>query len=178
MLDAVLRLAETLERPEAARALAPLIVRELHVRLLTGPFGNRFRRLFVRGSQEAAIAEAVAWIAANFREPLRIETLARRAGMAPSTFHRHFKAITTVSPLQYQKRVRLAVAQRLLVQENADVARAAFAVGYESASQFGREYKRLFGASPRRDVETLRAVFFPPAPLPLREDGAGQMARG
>ena len=161
MLDAALRLVETLDRPETAPALAPLIVRELHVRLLAGPFGNRFRRLFAQGSREAAIAEAVAWIAAHFREPLRIEDLARRCNMAPSTFHKHFKEITTVSPLQYQKRARLAEAQRLLLQENADVARAAFAVGYESASQFSREYKRLFGAPPRRDVEELRAGFLP-----------------
>jgi len=158
LLDAFLRMLELLDTPEQAGALGALIRQEIHYRLLTTPFGNQLRLLNTLGSQSNQINQAILWLRENYRESLNVEELAEKLNMAPSTFHKHFKEITTISPLQYQKRLRLGEAQRLMLADGYDVIQAAFAVGYESANQFNREYKRLFGESPRRDVLKMKAV--------------------
>lgn len=152
LLNAFLRLVELLEKPEEVAFLAPVVIQEIHYRLLLGPLGNNLRRFSTLGTQSNQIAQAVAWLRDNYKEPLQIETLARRVNMGTSTFHRHFKEVTSLSPLQYHKRLRLYEAQRLMLTEDADAAGAGLAVGYESPTQFNREYKRMFGEPPRRDV--------------------------
>lgn len=152
LTDAFLRLLEQTETSDRIGFLGSLICQEIHFRLLTGPFGNQLRMLHTYGTHGGHIAEAISWLRENYARPLHIEELAARLNMATSTFHKHFKDITTVSPLQYQKRLRLTEAQRLMLSEGYDAAQAAFAVGYESTTQFSREYKRLFGEAPRRDV--------------------------
>lgn len=152
LLNAFLRLAELLEKPEEVSFLAPVIIQEIHYRLLTGPLGNNLRRFSTLGTQSNQIARAIVWLRDNYKEPLQVETLARRVNMGTSTFHRHFKEVTTLSPLQYHKRLRLYEAQRLMLTEDADAASASLTVGYESPTQFNREYKRMFGEPPRRDV--------------------------
>lgn len=156
LLDAFLRLAELTEKPEQIPVLGDLLFREIHYRLLASPFGNMLRSLNTLGSQGNQIARAIAWLKDNYKKPLHVEELAGRASMAPSTFHKYFKEITTLSPLQYQKRLRLGEAQRLMLSEGCDVTRAALDVGYESATQFIREYKRLYGEPPRRNVMSIR----------------------
>lgn len=156
MLDAFLRLVELAEKPERIKILEPMIIRELHLRLLTGPFGNQLRTIHTHGSQANQIAKSISWLLDNFKEPLNVEALAEQLNMATSTFHKHFKEVTTISPLQYQKRLRLQEAQRLMLREDYDVTRAAFAVGYESQTQFSREYKRQFGEPPQKDIANLR----------------------
>lgn len=158
LLDAFLRLLELIGKPEQVSVMGSLLCQEIHFRLLTSPFGNQLRSLSTLGSQSNQIARAITWLKENFTEPLRVEDLAGRLNMAPSTFHKHFKDITTLSPLQYQKQLRLSEAQRLMLSESFDVTQAAFAVGYESATQFNREYKRLFGESPRKDVMRMKAA--------------------
>lgn len=157
MLDAVLRLMRLLESPQDAMVLAPLVVRELHYRALTGELGHRLQELCSNGGQLQRIARAIALIRSRFAEPLRIEALAESLHMSVSSLHHHFKAVTSMSPLQYQKRIRLHEARRLMLMEGLDAAVAARRVGYESASQFSREYRRMFGAPPRREIESLRA---------------------
>lgn len=152
LLNAFLRLVELLEKPEEVAFLAPVVIQEIHYRLLLGPLGNNLRRFSTLGTQSNQIAQAVAWLRDNYKEPLQIETLARRVNMGTSTFHRHFKEVTSLSPLQYHKRLRLYEAQRLMLTEDADAASAGLSVGYESPTQFNREYKRMFGEPPRRDV--------------------------
>ena len=156
VLDAFLRLAELLDRPEQIPVLAPMIVREIYYRMLTGPQGDFLRRFHTLGSQSMQIAQAVTWLRDNYRSPLQVEALARRVNMAPSTFHRHFKEVTSLSPLQFHKRLRLFEAQRLMLSERIDAASAGLAVGYESPTQFNREYKRLFGEPPHRNITRLR----------------------
>lgn len=156
LLDAFLRLLELVHSPEQAQVLGPLIYQEIHYRLLLSPFGYHLRQLNTIGSQGNQINQAIAWLRSNFKESLYVEELAASLNMATSTFHKYFKEITTLSPLQYQKRLRLSEAQRLMLSDNYDVTRAAFAVGYESATQFNREYKRLFGESPRKDVTKMK----------------------
>lgn len=157
LLDAFLRLLQLTEEAERAEVLASLVVQEIHYRLLTGPFGRQLRMLNTFGSQSNQISQAIAWLKDNFTSPLHVDDLAGRLNMATSTFHKHFKEITTVSPLQYQKRLRLGEAQRLMLTGNYDVTQAALAVGYESPTQFNREYKRLFGETPRKDVLRIKA---------------------
>lgn len=152
LLNAFLRLIELLDQPEERACLAPIVVQEIHCRLLLGPLGNNLRRFSTLGTRSNQIAQAVAWLRDNYREPLHVEALARRVNMGTSTFHRHFKEVTSLSPLQYHKRLRLYEAQRLMLTEDADAASAGLAVGYESPTQFNREYKRMFGEPPRRDV--------------------------
>ena len=152
LLNAFLRLAGLLEKPEEAAFIAPIVIHEIHSRLLLGPLGTMLRRFSTHGTQSNQIARAIAWLRENYREPLQIETLARRVNMGISTFHRHFKEVTSLSPLQYHKRLRLYEAQRLMLAENVDATSAGLAVGYESPTQFNREYKRMFGEPPRRDV--------------------------
>jgi AraC-like DNA-binding protein len=156
LMDAFLRLVELLDKPEQIPVLAPIIIREIHYRLLIGPQGERLRMLNTLGTQSNQIAGTIGWLRDNYREPLQVDELAKKANMATSTFHRHFHQITTLSPLQYQKCLRLYEAQRLMLVENEDAAHAALAVGYESPTQFNREYKRMFGEPPHRHVNRLR----------------------
>jgi AraC-like DNA-binding protein len=157
LTDTMVRLLRLLDRPQDAAVLGPLIRREAHYRLLTGPEGAAVRRVARADGKLAQIARAIAWIKANFDRPFRIETVAREAGMSPSALHQHFKVVTAMSPLQYQKQLRLQEARRLMVGEARDAQAAGFEVGYESPSQFTREYARLFGAPPARDAARLRA---------------------
>ena len=157
LLDAFLRLLELLDKPDQAQALGELIYQEIHYRLLMTPFGHQLRLLNTLGSQSNKIDQAVIWLREHYRETLQVDQLAARLNMASSTLYKHFKEVTTLSPLQYQKRLRLDEAQRLMLVEQYDVIQAAFAVGYESANQFGREYKRLFGAPPRQNVVSIKA---------------------
>ncbi len=156
LLDAVSRLVALLDSPQDVEPLAPLVLREITYRLLTGPHGSRLRQIASAGAPAQRIALAIRWLKDHFAEPLRIDALARRVRMSPSAFHLHFKGVTALSPLQYQKRLRLQEARRLMLGEGLDAAEAAFRVGYESPSQFSREYRRLFGAPPRRDVAAVR----------------------
>jgi AraC-like DNA-binding protein len=156
LLDALSRLVALLDSPQDVGALAPLVLREITYRVLTGPQGARLRQIAASGAPAQRIARAVRWLKDHFADPLRIESLARRVGMSPSAFHLHFKGVTALSPLQYQKRLRLQEARRLMLGAGLDAASAAFRVGYESSSQFSREYRRLFGAPPRRDVAALQ----------------------
>jgi AraC-like DNA-binding protein len=156
VLDAFLRLIELNEKPEQIRVLAPMIIREIHYRLLVGPQGERLRMVNTLGTQTNQIARGITWLRDNYKEPLQVDELARKVNMATSTFHRHFREVTTLSPLQFQKRLRLYEAQRLMLAENEDAAVAAVAVGYESPTQFNREYKRLFGAPPHSHVSRLK----------------------
>lgn len=158
LLDAVVRLVRLLDSPAEAPVLAPLIKREIIYRLLVGEQGARLRHLAVLGGDTHRIASAVDRLRKDFNQPLRIESMARELGMSVSGFHHHFKSVTAMSPLQFQKQLRLQEARRLMLGENLDATRAAYRVGYDDASHFSREYKRLFGAPPMRDVEQLRAA--------------------
>ena len=158
LLDALVRLVKLLGEPALVPRLAPLIQQEITVRLLTGPHGAQLRHLVTAGSPGQQIAKAVAWLKQNFVQALKGDDLADRAHMSPSTFRQHFRALTGVSPLQYQKQLRLQEARQLMLNENLDAGSAAVHVGYESASQFSREYSRLFGAPPQRDITRMRLI--------------------
>ena len=158
LLDALIRLVTLLDEPALVPRLAPLIQQEITIRLLTGPHGSQLRRLVTAGSPSQQIAKAVAWLKQNFVEALDGDDLADRAHMSPSTFRQHFRALTGLSPLQYQKQLRLQEARQLMLNQNLDAGSAAGRVGYESASQFSREYNRLFGAPPQRDVKRMRLI--------------------
>jgi AraC-like DNA-binding protein len=159
LLDAFLRLTELLKpefkSPAEQTVLAPLIIREVPYRLLQGPLGNRLRMIHTPGSKHYQIAQAILWLKNNYTKPLRINELAKLAYMAPSTFRRHFRQLTTMSPLQYQKRLRLYEAQHLMLTERIDATHAAYSVGYESINQFNREYKRMFCEPPGKNVKRL-----------------------
>ncbi|MFD3483262.1 AraC family transcriptional regulator N-terminal domain-containing protein [Streptomyces sp. NPDC058665] len=161
LLDAVTRLARLLDQPADAPVLAPLIEREILWRLLSGPHGGMIRQIGLPDSNLTHINRAVQWIRDNYAEPLRVDDLARLAGMSASAFHRHFRTITATSPLQFQKRIRLQEARSLLLAQPNDVAGAGHLVGYDSQSQFTREYRRLFGAPPGRDAARLHAAAGP-----------------
>src|SRR5712691_5110630 len=156
LLDAVVRLVRLLDSPSEAPVLMPLITREIIYRLLVGEQGGRLRHLVILGGYTSHIARAVERLRQDFDQPLRIEDIARELGMSVSGFHHHFKAVTAMSPLQFQKQLRLQEARRILLGENVDAASAAYRVGYDDASQFSREYKRLFGLPPMQDAERLR----------------------
>lgn len=156
LLDAVTRLVRLLDHPADARVLAPLIEREILYRLLRGAQGERLRQIASGEGRMRQITRVIAWIRGNFAEPLSIESMADIACMSPSALHHHFKQVTAMSPLQYQKQIRLREARRLILGEALDAASAGHAVGYESPSQFSREYRRLFGAPPMRDASRLR----------------------
>jgi len=156
LLDAVTRFVALLDHPRDIGPLAPLVLREITYRVLNGPQGARLRQIASARAPAHRIARAIRWLNDHFAERLRIESLAKRVGMSPSAFHLHFKGVTALSPLQYQKRLRLQEARRLMLGEGLDAGEAAFRVGYESPSQFGREYRRMFGAPPRRDVAALK----------------------
>jgi AraC-like DNA-binding protein len=156
LLDAVVRLVRLLDSPAAAHVLTPLIQREIIYRLLMGSQGNRLRQIAILGGYTHHIARAVDRLRKDFNQPLPIESIARELGMSVSGFHHHFKSVTAMSPLQFQKQLRLQEARRLMLGENLDATSTAYRVGYEDSSHFNREYKRLFGEPPMRDVERLR----------------------
>lgn len=155
-LSAWCRLLDLLSTPRDIPFLSGLVEREIMYRILRGPEGARLRAIATLGDQSHRTAKAIAWIRSNYARPLRIEELAQVAGMAASTLHHHFRALTAMSPLQYQKQIRLQAARARMLADDVDAATVAFEVGYESASQFNREYSRLFGQPPVRDVRTLR----------------------
>jgi len=150
------RLVDLLDAPEDIPFLSSLIEREIIYRLLRGPQGARLRAIATLGDQSHRTAKAIAWLRDNYRNPLRLEELAEVARMGMSTLHHHFRALTALSPLQYQKQLRLVAARERMLIEGLDAASAAFEVGYESPSQFNREYKRFFGQPPIRDIKTRR----------------------
>lgn len=156
LLDPLLRLVRLLDSPRDLAVLGPLIEHELLYRLLTGEQGTRLAQIATSGTQGHQVSRAIEWLRRHYDEPLRIEDLAARVNMSASSLHHHFRAITAMSPLQYQKQLRLHEARRLLLADQCDVATAAHRVGYESPSQFSREYSRQFGAPPLRDVSRLR----------------------
>jgi transcriptional regulator GlxA family with amidase domain len=155
LLDAFNRLIDLLGNPQDIPALAPLVKREIFYRLLTGEQGPRLRQITTVGNHGYQISRAIDWLKDNFTKPVKIEELASKAGLSLSAFHNHFRATTAMSPLQYQKRMRLNEARRLMLTEHIDASRAAFKVGYGSPSQFSREYSRQFGAPPIRDIKNL-----------------------
>ncbi|STQ92126.1 L-rhamnose operon regulatory protein rhaS [Janthinobacterium lividum] len=157
LLDAMLRLVRLLDKPGEIATLAPLIRRELTYRLLNGPVGARLRHMALASSQSHQVGQAIDWIKHNYCEPLRIEHLAGMANMSMSSLHHHFKAITAMTPMQYQKLLRLQEARRLMLVEQIDAGTAGYRVGYASESQFSREYSRQFGRAPMRDVGQVRA---------------------
>lgn len=157
-LDAFCRLMRVLDRPRDIAFLHGLIEREIIYRVLQEPEGARLRAIATAGDQSYRTAKAIAWIKENYAKPLRVEQLAEIAGMGVSTFHHHFRALTAMSPLQYQKQIRLQEARALMSMQGLDVGSAALAVGYESASQFTREYKRFFGQTPMRDIRNRNAA--------------------
>lgn len=156
LLDAFKRLVDLLADEKDIPILAPTIQREIVYRLLVGDQGKRLRQIASVGSQSQQIAWVIEWLKGNFTQPLRVDDLAAKAGMSTSTFHHHFRSMTALSPLQFQKQLRLREARQLMLAEHLDAANAAFQVGYESPSQFSREYSRLFGAPPLRDIARLR----------------------
>jgi AraC-like DNA-binding protein len=158
LIDAATRLTALLGDPASAPLLAPLIERELLVRLMTGPGGAALRAIASGESRTGQIARAIAWLKAHFPEPFSGPHLAALAGMSLSSFHDHFRRVTAMTPLQYQKQLRLQEARALMLADRLDAAEAGFRVGYDSPSQFSREYRRLFGAPPVRDMGRLRAM--------------------
>jgi AraC-like DNA-binding protein len=156
--DCFLRLVRMLQTPGATAALYPAIMREICFWLLTGPHGAEVCKLTLPGSHTLRIAEAINHLRGHFARSIRVEELAHAARMSPSSFHQHFKALTSMSPLQYQKQLRLLEARRLMLTDDANVSSAAYQVGYESASQFSREYSRMFGAAPKRDATELKGA--------------------
>lgn len=154
--NAALRLARLLDAPDDIPVLAPIIEKELLYRLLTGPLGARLRQAVIAGSHSQQIARAIDWLRSNLDQATNIDHLADLANMSRSSLHHHFKALTAMTPVQYQKQLRLQEARRLMLVEDRDAATAAHRVGYESASQFSREYRRQFGRPPASDVADLR----------------------
>jgi AraC-like DNA-binding protein len=157
LLDATLRLLRLLDDPAALHVLGPLAEQEIIYHLLAGPDGIRMRHIAFSQGRVAQIGRAIAWIGRNFRERLSIEQLATETGMSPSSLHEHFRAVTAMTPLQFQKQLRLQEARSLMLMQDIDVATAALRVGYESPTQFSREYRRHFGEPPARDIARLRA---------------------
>lgn len=166
MLDAFLRLVAVLDRPEEAPILGSMIIKEIHFRLLLGPNGEYLRSLYSYGTQKNHVALAVGWLRTNFKKPFLVDELAEKVHMSASSLHRHFKEITSLSPVQFQKRLRLHEAQRLMLAEDYGIAEVCEAVGYDNIAQFTREYKRLFGEPPRRDIMRWKQM---EAPLAIAE---------
>jgi AraC-like DNA-binding protein len=157
LLDAVMRMVRLMETPRDAAVLAPLIEREILYRMLLGDQGPRLAQIARADGRMRQVRRAIGWIKRHFDQPFRMEDLAAEARMSPSALHRHFKAVTALSPLQYQKQIRLQEARKLILAQRLDAGSAGHAVGYDSASQFSREYARLFGAPPLRDAARLRS---------------------
>jgi AraC-like DNA-binding protein len=162
LLDACCRLMDLLNNPQDIPFLSGLIQREIIYRILRGPEGARLRAIATLGDQSQRTAKAIAWVRANYAKPLRVDDLAKIAAMGVSTLHHHFRVLTAMSPLQYQKQLRLHAARERMLMDGLDAASAAFEVGYESASQFNREYSRFLGKPPMRDIRTLRSPGAPP----------------
>jgi len=156
MLGAFQRLLDLMDVPEDIPVMAPLIQREIVYRLLVGEQGPRLRQMGAAGTQSNQLAQAIDWLKKNYTQPLRVDDLAAHARMSTSTFHRHFRDLTAMSPLQFQKRLRLHEARRIMFTDHLDATSVAFQVGYESSTQFNREYSRVFGAPPLRDIKSLR----------------------
>lgn len=165
LLDAVVRLLRLLDQPRDIPVIAPLVKREIIWRLLTGAQGAMLRRFGLPDNTFSHVTRAVAWIRDNYAKPFLVEEVARRAGMSVSTFHRNFQAVTSMSPIQYQKQIRLQRARLLLAANPGDIAGVSRSVGYESPAQFSREYRRLFGGPPRRDAARLNANIRSGAPV-------------
>jgi AraC-like DNA-binding protein len=157
LADCALRLVKLLDTPGAISVLYPLIMREICYWLLTGPHGGDVARMALANTASQGVLNAMRWLRENLAKSIRVEELAAVAQMSPSSFHRHFRALTSLSPLQYQKQLRLLEARRLMVSRGANVEAAAFQVGYESASQFSREYSRMFGEPPKRSAKRLES---------------------
>ncbi|MFZ6647729.1 AraC family transcriptional regulator N-terminal domain-containing protein [Undibacterium sp. TJN25] len=158
LLDATLRLLRLLEQPDTIPALAPLIEQEILYHLLMGPCGPRLLQIAQADSPSNKIAKAIAWLRRHYTEQLRVDELAAHVGMSVSSLHHHFKAVAAMTPMQYQKQLRLHEARRLMLVEQRDVGHAGYSVGYQSPSQFSREYSRLYGLPPLKDVERARAT--------------------
>ncbi|HCG7087298.1 TPA: AraC family transcriptional regulator [Vibrio parahaemolyticus] len=156
LLDAFVRLAELLDEGQNIKILAPIIKRETFYRLLMSEQGTRLHQIVTAGSHSHQIAKAIDWLKNNFVKPLSVGDLASYTGMSKSSFYTHFRSMTSMTPLQFQKKLRLSEARRLMLTENLDAMAATFKVGYESPSQFSREYSRLFGAPPSKDIKSLR----------------------
>ena len=158
MLDALLRLIRLLDTPKDIAVLAPLIRREILYRLLRGQQGYRLYEIAMANTQTHRVCQAIQWLNDHFQRPLRIDDLAREVNLSASTLHHRFKAVTSMSPLQYQKQLRLQEARRLMLNDGLEASVAGYRVGYESPSQFSREYSRLYGAPPLRDMARLRSA--------------------
>lgn len=163
LVDPVERLMALADRPRDIPVLAPMIRREILWLLLNGPHGATLRQIGLADSRTARIGRTIAWVRDHFSDPISVPDLAAQAGMSAATFHRHFKAATDMTPVQFQKSLRLQEARRLLLSEGSDVAQVGFAIGYESPSQFSREYRRMFGAPPGRDGAQIRQAVAPEA---------------
>ena len=157
LLDAVIRLARLLDNPKDIPTLAPLFTKEILYRVLQGQHGARLEQIAIEGSSAHQIKDVIEHITNNYDKSFRIEELAEKVNMSVSSLHRHFKEVTAMSPIQFQKELRLQEARRLLLTESADATDVAFRVGYESPSQFSREYSRMFGFPPRQDIKRLKA---------------------
>ncbi|WXB18345.1 AraC family transcriptional regulator [Pendulispora albinea] len=158
LLEAVARLMALLDRPNDIAVMAPLIEREIHYRLLQGEWGALLAQFSTAGTHLSQIGRVTDWIKSHYAEPMSIDHLAKRVGMSPASFHRHFKIVTTMSPLQYRSRIRLEEARRRLLVEGRDAGAIGFEVGYESSSQFSREYRKMFGVPPATDAARRRLV--------------------
>jgi AraC-like DNA-binding protein len=169
----LVRLVELLAQPLLIAQLAPLIKREIVIRLLAGPHGPQLQHLVVVGSPSQQISKAVAWLKDNFARAMRVEELAATVHMSPSTFRHHFRSITGTSPVQYQKQLRLQEARQLMLNQSIDAGSAGAMVGYESPSQFSREYNRLFGSPPQQDVRRMRLT----DAVPAAAQGAATLGR-
>lgn len=159
LTDAFCRLSELLEKPQSQQdILAPIIIKEIYYRLLTGPLGNQLRLINTKGTQANLIAEAITLLKNNYKNKLNIDELAKNVNMASSSFYRNFKKVTKISPLQYQKQLKLYEARKLMLSGNYDATEVCYEVGYESPTQFSREYKKMFGNPPLRDVKKLAGI--------------------
>ena len=159
LLDAFYRLAQLLDKPQSEQEiLSPMIIKEIYYRLLTGPLGSQLCLINTKGTRSNQIAHAISLIKEKYSEKLNMDEVAKYVNMAPSSFYRNFKKVTQVSPLQYQKQLKLYEAQRLMLTGNYDAATACYEVGYESPTQFSREYKKMFGKPPKTDIKMLAAV--------------------
>jgi AraC-like DNA-binding protein len=167
LLDPVVRLLRLLDRPEDIPVLASTIEREIYWRLINGDQGAMIQQIGLADSRAARVGKAIRWIRSNYTEILRIETLAEMVGMSVTSFHRHFRAVTSLSPLQYQKQIRLQQAHVRLAANPKDIASVGYSVGYDSPSQFSREYRRLFGVSPGQDASRLQSPASPGDTRPL-----------
>jgi AraC-like DNA-binding protein len=161
MMDAICRLAQLLDSPQDIRALAPIRLREFHYRMLSGAHGATIAQIAIAGSNTQKISQVIRLMKSDLTRAMSVEALASKVHMSPSSFHQHFKAVTAMSPLQYLKRLRLTEARQIMLSEAMDAASTAYRVGYESPSQFNREYARLFGAPPMRDIAGLRGAVGP-----------------